>query len=85
MSETKNIPLRWRREPSERGLSRIAQGVRGWELRRGEDVIIRVAAVGLTKANGWYWYGMGRNTCASPVKTPEEAKQQANSWARSNR
>lgn len=78
------MALRWAKQPNERGLSRIVQGPRGFELRDGGRTEMHVAPLGRNTAQ-WYWYGHGKNTCASPVATAEEAKQQAAAHYRSVR
>lgn len=50
--------LRWRRQPSEKGLALVCQGWRGYDLWRGEQRIASVRAIGVE----FYWYGLGRNS-----------------------
>lgn len=69
------MAMRWARQPNERGLARVVQSPRGWELRENGKVQMRVASLG--NSNAWYWYGRGMNTSSTPVATPEEAKIQA--------
>lgn len=73
--------LVWRKQPSETGLARVTQGPRGFELRLGKEIVMRVAPLTDRTARytilGWYWYGMGMNTVHKPCATAEEAKNQA--------
>jgi hypothetical protein len=84
-------PARWRKQPSEGGLRSIGQGPRGYELRQDGEVIIAVHAYGGSalggSLKGWYWYGMGVNTCnTKPLfKTKEEAKADADAHYKANR
>ena len=74
------MAARWRKEPSETGLARVGQRPRGFELRENGEVLLHVSPLsGKTRWDivGWYWYGLGMNTCHEPVATPEEAKAQA--------
>jgi hypothetical protein len=77
------MPARWRKQKSETGLARVCQGPRGFELfeQGGSRPVIHVAPYtkGFDKYTilGWYWYGMGENTHATPCETAEEAKTQA--------
>lgn len=78
---------RWSREPHEKGLRAITQGERGYDLKKDGDVLARVRPLlnhpSRFDVIGWYWYGLGQNTCGSPVSTPEEAKAQAMAHYRS--
>lgn len=77
------LSARWRKEKREKGLAGVVQGVRGYELweRDGKRPIIYVAPLilGFNRFSpvGWYWYGLGQNTSASPVSSADEAKVQA--------
>lgn len=89
--------LRWRREPSGRGIARIFQGKRGWELMIGKK---KVAYVGVlykrfsSNILGWYWWacvdesdGLGFvasliNTSNRPASTDEECKKLAEAYIR---
>jgi hypothetical protein len=31
---------------------------------------------------GWYWCGLGKNTCGEPCRTEDDAKAQATVWYR---
>lgn len=73
---------RWSRDPRETGLRAVVQGERGFQLKKDGDVIVRVAPIKKGGSSwgeviGWYWYGMGQNTCISPCDTADEAKAQA--------
>lgn len=72
------MALRWRKQPSETGLRRIAQGPRGFELRDGQTIMAHVSPSTTGPHSytivGWYWYGDGQNTYNHPCKTAEEAK-----------
>lgn len=73
---------RWRKEPLGTGLSSVSQTERGLQLREGDEVVLHVDAL-LSNGRdvvGWYWYGLGKNTYASPKKTMEEAKIEANAF-----
>ena len=72
--------LRWRRQGSERGLARVCQGWRGYELWYGDCKIVIVAGHGdRYSPTSFYWYGCDRNTLRDGVvfSTPEEAKTDA--------
>lgn len=72
---------RWSKQPSETGLRRVIQGVRGFDLKKDGEMLAYVrplySRTDRFQVIGWYWYGFGQNTCNSPVSTPEEAKAQA--------
>lgn len=89
MSDKKKTPAaRWRSTPRLKGLAAIGQGPRGVELRANEVTLITVAphyGGGHRIVTGWYWYGMGQNTCGSPVATLEEAKAQATKFYKDNK
>ena len=80
--------LTWRREPKETGLRRVYQGTRGYELRYNQETIITVSPLYrywdryIDDIVGWYWVGLGRNTCQTPCSTPEEAKIEAKAYAK---
>jgi hypothetical protein len=79
------MSLRYRKEPDETGLARAVQGPRGYELRDGEEVVMRVAPLtGRDRYTiyGWYVYGLGINTVGIPVATADEAKEFAKSHAK---
>lgn len=86
MTIPKKPAMRWRKQPDEIGLSKVGQAPRGAELRRGEEVLVTVTALGggaLTgPLRGWYWYGLGKNTSQSPKPTLSEAKAEAGAHAR---
>jgi hypothetical protein len=77
MSKTRKLVARWRKQPNEKSLARVCQDRRGADLRLGEECLISVRPRGRSGADGWYWYGLGQNTCGKPVATMEEAKKQA--------
>lgn len=78
------MALRWRKQPNETGLRRVCQGPRGFELREGSTIVIRVSPLlsNHREVMGWYWYGLGKNTSNEPTKTAEEAKAQGMAWAK---
>ena len=97
MADSKpKIPrLTWRKQPNERGLSAVAQGPRGYDLRvAGEDEIVgrvRPRCVGFHQYQGWYWYArhdsLGvplQNTAAQGLymKTPGEAQADCEAYVR---
>jgi len=61
MAKTNKKPtvlLRWKRQPNERGLARVIQGPRGWDLYMGTERLgyVRVLYMGLSRqTNGWYY------------------------------
>lgn len=77
---------RWRKQPAETGLRSIGAAPRGYELRAGDEVLIRVAPMGGGALNGplrgWYWYGAGKNTANDGQRwdTAEEAKSAADAY-----
>ncbi|WP_454056832.1 hypothetical protein [Cupriavidus sp. Marseille-Q8015] len=78
---------RWRRTPRQRGLAGVIQ-MRGYQLRVGERVLISVSyasTLGDGANGGWYWAGMGQNTCSQLLKTAEEAKAAADAWYKANK
>jgi hypothetical protein len=75
-----SVSARWRKQPDEKGLARTFQNKRGLELREGTTIVMRVAPSQDRMGrgiDGWYWYGLGKNTCQEPCATQEEAKAQA--------
>lgn len=54
--------LTWRKQPSERGLARVTQGVRGRDGRVDGVVVYHVRPASRHSTDRWYWYGAGRNT-----------------------
>lgn len=78
---------RWRNTPNETGLARMVQGERGYELRVGQTVIIKVdAAYGMGSRTplGWHWYGMGQNTAQQNkmFSSKDQARDDADSWVK---
>lgn len=74
--------IRWKREPREKGLARVCQGTRGYQLWDGDkrvgNVAIATQKLADRYADGpWYWYCAGTNSHATPVPTADEAKKQA--------
>jgi hypothetical protein len=71
---------RWRKQPNETGLRSIGQAPRGFELRRGDEVVAYVSPAGGAALNGplrgWYWVGFGVNTYSlgELFATAEDAK-----------
>lgn len=81
-------PARWRKEPRETGLRAVGAAPRGYELRRGDDTIMWVCPDGGNWARplrGWYWVGMGQNTCNDLKATAEEAKAEADAYFKAHR
>lgn len=84
-SSTRRPPLRWRKQPSERGLARIGQLPRGVDLRRGGECL---ACVRPTSQSGEAWFWRARigdestNTACRPQPTIEEAQAEAEAWVR---
>jgi len=80
--------LRWRREPAATGLARVAQRYRGYELRSGGEILIRV---GMARRAGcpdkYYWYGLERNTLREGLTfdSPEAAQSHAMEAARARK
>lgn len=87
--------LTWKHEPNEKGLARVGQGPRGYDLNFGEHK--RIASVDMVRQGskfvykGWYWScasddALGithHNTASNPVETMDEAKEQAEAYIRS--
>jgi hypothetical protein len=87
MTEQKEARLSWRRIPRSTGISgTIHNPTRGWELRRGEELI---ASLGMS-ADGYYWSAPStntrrwRNTAAEKLYFPdrESAKKHCVAWLR---
>ena len=56
------MPKRWRRQPNERGLARVCQSPRGYELHENGKQLAYVSPVtrGLTReVTGWYFVCLG--------------------------
>ena len=85
------MPARWRKQANERGLAAVCQGPRGYELREGKNVLIRVSPYfgnpHIWTLAGWYWCGLGRNTFVEGKSWPtaEEAKADAMAYYREKR
>jgi len=78
---------RWSRQQNETGQAKICQSPRGIDLKEDGIVIASVRPImdGLTrKVEGWYWYGLGNNSCNKPVSTMEEAKAQVMEYIKRN-
>lgn len=77
------MTLRWRKQPSSKGLGRIGELPAGSELRQGQKVLAWTAA---TRDHRWYWVvpsesvGEFKNTCHDPVDDEKQAKAQALAW-----
>ena len=92
MTTERRKPLRWRKEPDEKGLARVGQRMRGVELRLGDETVARVypwrkGGLWSHEYNGWYWvarsdvYGIPLvNTSQQPVKNLDEAKAAAKAY-----
>lgn len=81
------MTARWRKEPRETGLRSIGAAPRGYELREGENILLAVRPYGGNWArplDGWYWVGMGQNTCRRLRATAEEAKAEADAFYKAN-
>jgi hypothetical protein len=76
------MAARWRRQPDEQGLARVCQSPRGLQLREKGVVILRVNHL---RGGGWYWCGMGQNTCDNAASSMEEAKEQAIKFYKENK
>lgn len=81
------IRLRWKLDPRETGLNRVAAGPRGSTLR--DTAKKRYAAVCFSRrAGGWFWVAgwesgvPHRNTSDAPVATVDEAKAAAMAYVR---
>ena len=72
---------RWRKQPNETGLREIVQNPRGLQLRESGVTLLHVAPImrGFD-VQGWYWYGLGKNTCSTPKSSIEEAKADASEY-----
>lgn len=84
----KTTVARWRSTPRLKGLAAVGQGVRGVQLRANDNTLITVAPLytgDYRTVAGWYWYGMGQNTHASPVATLEAAKAEATKFYQDNK
>lgn len=89
MDDKQKTPVaRWRSTPRLKGLAAVGQGIRGVQLRSNDVTLITVAplyAGDYRTVAGWYWYGMGQNTHASPVPTLEAAKSEATKFYQENK
>lgn len=88
MPSAKPPVARWRSTPKAKGLARVGQGPTGIQLREGTTVIIQVVpkyAYPYRTREGWYWYGLGQNTCNSPCATIEEAKAEASAFYKTHK
>ncbi len=80
------MTARWRKTPRPRGLAGIGFN-QGYQLRDGDRVLISVGAacdMGQATPKGWFWAGMGQNSCDQLVKTAEIAKAAADAWYKAN-
>jgi hypothetical protein len=79
--------FRWKRQPNARGLARVGQGERGWELWTGDKRVgsVSVRYVGFGRERSGY-YAVVRedslgvlliNTCGEPVPSIPDAMTQA--------
>lgn len=81
------MTARWRKTPRPTGLRGIGFN-QGYQLRDGEKVLINVNAasdLGSVTPKGWFWAGLGQNSCGKLVKTAEQAKADADAWFKANR
>ena len=74
--------IRWRKEPSEKGLARITQGPRGVDLVADGQIVLRVRpSMNMCREiQGWYFYGMNVNTAHSLIQNIEAAKIAARAY-----
>ncbi len=82
------MTLRWRRQPNETGLRAVCQGIRGYQLRDGEEILATVAPINRRDGidtDKWYWYAhvgdAHHNTAGNPVSL-ELAKTLAMAWVK---
>lgn len=68
---------RWRKSPLPSGLRAIGAWPRGAELHDDGQCVITVSARSRSGQDGWYWYGLGKNTSSTPQPSLEEAKAEA--------
>lgn len=81
------MSARWRKTPRPRGLAGIGFN-QGFELRDGRYVLLRVSAacnLGEVRPKGWYWAGLGQNSCQSLKNTAELAKADADAWYKAHK
>lgn len=82
------MAARWRLDPAETGLRAVGAGPRCSGLYAGtSDWILKVSPIGgdwKEPLIGWYWYGMGQNTCRRPCATVEDAKAEAMAFYRAS-
>ncbi len=74
------MAARWKLNPRETGLSAVGAGPRASQLYDDGKAVATVEPLGgdwRGPLRGWYWYGMGCNTCDTPAATVDEAKAQA--------
>ena len=76
------MAARWRKTPRPGGLRNIGF-TQGFELTENSKVLLSVNAaydMGRHIPRGWYWAGLGQNSCQQLCATKEEAKAQADAW-----
>ena len=86
-----------RRQPSETGLARVSQGIRGWDVCVDRKVVVcvrpnypSVGARWRRETCGWYFYVCGgghlgiptRNTCGEIGRSAEDVKAEAVAFVR---
>jgi hypothetical protein len=81
--KTSSVILRWKRQPNERGLARVSQGLRGWDLFMGAERLAHVRPLfyGLSRnLVGWYYVAPERpgieyrNSCGEVGAPPAQAR-----------
>ena len=76
------MAARWRKTPRPGGLMNILFR-QGFQLTENGKVLLSVNAaheMGKATPTGWYWAGLGQNSCQQLCTTKEEAKAQADAW-----
>lgn len=74
--------LTWRRQADERGLARVCQSERGFELRYSGMTVGQVSKT----SGGYYFYGCGKNSLWEKLKfeTYDLAKVACKKWVLSS-
>ena len=69
------MAVRWKMNPKETGLRSVGAGPRGSNLHAEDgSILMSTSSVGggwRGPIEGWYWYGMGMNTCRQPLYATE--------------
>ena len=80
------MTIRWKLEPKATGLRSIFAGPRGSDLLDSRGNILMTTSCSRDAGvrgpvEGWYWYGMGQNTCNNPLcATEKEARKEARAY-----